>query len=80
MQDESATEITFYVRTIRPPELMGNALRRQFSEMDSNLPVYDMKTMQTQLDQSLFTERMVAMLSAFFGLLATRWPLLDCMA
>ena len=71
MQDESATEITFYVRTIQPPELMGNALRRAVQQMDSNLPVYDMKTMQTQVDQSLFTERLVAMLSAFFGLLAT---------
>jgi predicted permease len=71
MQDESATEITFYVRTIQPPELTGNALRRVVQQMDSNLPVYDMKTMQTQVDQSLFTERLIAMLSAFFGLLAT---------
>jgi predicted permease len=71
MQDESATEITFYVRTIQAPELMGNALRRVVQQMDSNLPVYDMKTMQTQVDQSLFIERLIAMLSAFFGLLAT---------
>jgi len=71
MQDESPTEITFYVRTIQPPELMGNALWRVVQQMDSSLPVYDMKTMQTQVDQSLFTERLIAMLSAFFGLLAT---------
>ncbi|MBZ5594432.1 MAG: hypothetical protein LAP39_19495 [Acidobacteriia bacterium] len=30
-----------------------------------------MKTMHTQVDQSLFTERLIAMLSVFFGLLAT---------
>jgi predicted permease len=71
MQDQSATEITFYVRTVQPPELMGNALRRVVQQLDSNLPVYEMKTMQTQVDQSLFTERLIAMLSAFFGLLAT---------
>jgi predicted permease len=71
MQDQSATEITFYVRTVQPPELMGNVLRREVQQMDSNLPVYNMKTMQTQVDQSLFTERLIAMLSAFFGLLAT---------
>jgi hypothetical protein len=49
MQDESATEITFYVRTLQPPELMGNALRRVVQQMDSDLPVYEMKTYTANL-------------------------------
>jgi ABC-type antimicrobial peptide transport system permease subunit len=71
MQDKSATEITFYVRTAQAPEQMGNTLRRAVQQIDSSLPIADMKTMQVQVDQSLFSERLIAMLSAFFGLLAT---------
>ncbi|HUJ23822.1 MAG TPA: ABC transporter permease [Bryobacteraceae bacterium] len=71
MQDKSITQITFYARTIQTPEQMGNTLRRVVQQMDSNLPVFGMKSMQTQVNESLFTERLIAMLSAFFGLLAT---------
>jgi ABC-type antimicrobial peptide transport system permease subunit len=35
------------------------------------MPVYDMKTLEGQLDETLFTDRLVALLSAGFGLLAT---------
>jgi len=39
--------------------------------IDPALPVTDLKTMETQIGESLFVERMVAALSAAFGLLAT---------
>jgi ABC-type antimicrobial peptide transport system permease subunit len=35
------------------------------------MPIYSMKTVATQLDQTLLTERLIALLSAGFGLLAT---------
>jgi ABC-type antimicrobial peptide transport system permease subunit len=35
------------------------------------MPVYEMKTLAGQLDEILFAERLTAMLSASFGLLAT---------
>jgi ABC-type antimicrobial peptide transport system permease subunit len=41
------------------------------NRLDSNLPIFDMKTMQVQVDESLFVERMVAALSITFGALAT---------
>ena len=41
------------------------------NELDSNLPVFQMKTLEKQLDNSLVTERLVASLSSAFGLLAT---------
>src|SRR5262249_5339375 len=34
-------------------------------------PVYEMKTLETHLDETLLTDRLIAMLSAGFGLLAT---------
>jgi ABC-type antimicrobial peptide transport system permease subunit len=35
------------------------------------MPVYEMKTLEGQLDETLLTDRLIAMLSAGFGLLAT---------
>jgi ABC-type antimicrobial peptide transport system permease subunit len=35
------------------------------------MPVYGMKTVESQLDETLLTDRLIAMLSAGFGLLAT---------
>jgi ABC-type antimicrobial peptide transport system permease subunit len=35
------------------------------------MPIYEMKTLEAQLDETLLTDRLVALLSAGFGLLAT---------
>ena len=35
------------------------------------MPVYEMKTLEGQLDETLLTDRLIALLSAGFGLLAT---------
>jgi ABC-type antimicrobial peptide transport system permease subunit len=40
-------------------------------QLDSSMPVYQMKTLQAQLDETLLTDRLIALLSAGFGLLAT---------
>ena len=47
------------------------ALRREVKELDAAMPVYELKTLAAQLDQTLLTERLIALLSAGFGLLAT---------
>ena len=39
--------------------------------LDPNLPVFQMKTIETQMEESLITERLVATLSTGFGILAT---------
>jgi ABC-type antimicrobial peptide transport system permease subunit len=41
------------------------------NNLDPNIPVFDMKTLETQMDESLVTERLVASLSSAFGFLAT---------
>ncbi|HZI75697.1 MAG TPA: FtsX-like permease family protein, partial [Gemmatimonadales bacterium] len=63
--------VSFYVRTSVDPKSMFSALREKVRELDAALPVYDMKTLDRQLDETLGTERLVAMLSACFGVLAT---------
>jgi len=62
---------TVYVRTERDPDAAFGAVRAALHEIDANLPVYGMKTLERQLDESLVTERMIASLSTAFGALAT---------
>jgi len=50
---------------------MFGALRRKIAEIDPAIPIFQMKTLERQLDETLSTERLIAMLSAAFGVLAT---------
>jgi predicted permease len=70
-QDESVTQLTFYVRAAQGAQSTAAALRQAVQRIDANLPIFDMKSMQVQVDESLFVERMVAVLSVAFGALAT---------
>ena len=70
-QEESIGALTYYVRAQVEPESFAARLRAAVGRVDATLPVTDLKTMQTQIGESLFVERMVASLSAAFGLLAT---------
>ena len=63
--------MTVYVRTASDPKEIMTAVRRQVRDLDANLPIYDMRTTEAQLSNSLSTERMIASLSTVFGFLAT---------
>jgi len=69
-QNEWATEITIYVRTALPSDAMFAAIRREVKNLDATMPIFDMSTMEDQLDRSLAMERLVAFLSSAFGVLA----------
>jgi predicted permease len=71
MQTEFVSGMNVYVRTSLEPSQMFAAIRRTIEGVDATLPVYDLRTMHEQIDRSLVTERMIAMLSAVFGLIAT---------
>jgi ABC-type antimicrobial peptide transport system permease subunit len=70
-QMEFATGITGYVRTAHDPEQIFTAIRKHVHDLDSNLQVFGMNTLERQMGDSLVTERLVALLSSGFGLLAT---------
>jgi ABC-type antimicrobial peptide transport system permease subunit len=70
-QMDFATGITGYVRTRSSPQEMFNTIRKRIHDLDSNLPVFDMITLEKQMQNSLVTERLVTSLSTGFGLLAT---------
>jgi predicted permease len=63
--------MTVYVRTSSPSPSTYALLRGEVKKLDAALPVYEMKTLANQLDETLLTERLIALLSAGFGLLAT---------
>ena len=64
-------EMTVYLRTAADPNQLMAAVRLKVRDMDSNLPIYAMRTTEVQINNSLSTERMIASLSAVFGFLAT---------
>src|SRR5262249_51802956 len=63
--------VAFYVRTGLGSTSAYAALRNEVKKLDASMPVYELKTLGAQLDQTLLTERLIALLSAGFGLLAT---------
>jgi predicted permease len=71
-QSTELNEMTVYVRsagtgTAAIPEQLRQAVRRA----DPAMPVFDMQSMEQTVDEALFNERMLALLSGSFGLLAT---------
>jgi predicted permease len=61
----------FYVRTQTPSASAYSLVRNEVKQLDPAMPVYEMKTVEGQLDETLLTDRLIAMLSAGFGLVAT---------
>jgi hypothetical protein len=64
-----------WLSTTRAEGLARRAVRR----VDPALPVYDMKTLQAQIRETHYIDRLITMLSAAFGLLATLLAAVGCM-
>ncbi len=63
--------VAFYVRTQTSSSSAYGLIRNEVKQLDSAMPVYALKTLQAQLDETLLTDRLIALLSAGFGFLAT---------
>jgi predicted permease len=63
--------VTVYVRVAGDPVRVFNALRATVRGVDSNVPLYNLRTLDDQVEISLLTERLLATLSSVFGCLAT---------
>jgi predicted permease len=63
--------LTMYVRTTQSPELLAASMREAARQVDPRVPVYDMRTMEEQVERSLTNERFVASLSSILSVLAT---------
>jgi ABC-type antimicrobial peptide transport system permease subunit len=69
-QSQLAAEMTFYVRASLPSDAVFAAIHREVEKIDATMPIFDMNTMEDQLDRTLAVERLVAFLSSAFGILA----------
>ena len=61
---------TFYVRTVQAPGTLATALRAEVQRQAPHVPVFDLKTLDAQIQESLYAEQLLAGLSFCFGLLA----------
>jgi predicted permease len=67
---QSTGGASFELRTAADPQALLPAIREVVAQVNTNLPLYDVKTESEQIDRLLFQERLVARLAGFFGLLA----------
>ena len=70
-QQDFVVGMTAYLHTAGDPTSLFGTLRKVVSEIDSDVPLYQLHTLDQQVENSLVTERLLATLSGGFGLLAT---------
>jgi predicted permease len=71
LQETNPSSLMVYARSSADPRTLFAPIRREINALDSSLPINNMHTMEEQVDQSLSAQRLLATLSAFFGILAT---------
>ncbi len=70
-QDPKIGSANVYIATGIPVEQVLPAVRRLVSELDPNLPMEDVKTMEGQVRENIGLDRMISTLSGAFAALAT---------
>jgi putative ABC transport system permease protein len=70
-QNKQQGDLYFYIRTAIEPQQVAEQIRRVVAALDANLPIRDLKTMQNQIEENLFAERLLSSLTEWFAGLAT---------
>jgi predicted permease len=70
-QWDNPSRMVFYIRTANDPGRNIAVMRDAVRAFDPNLPAPKIKTVELRIRESLYTERLIAILSAAFGILAT---------
>jgi predicted permease len=70
MQGDDAGRMTLEIRAEADPVRLIPAVRRTVADSDPSVPLFDIRTLRSQIDESLVQERLIASLSGFFGLAA----------
>jgi ABC-type antimicrobial peptide transport system permease subunit len=70
-QDETLGSLQFYVRTSGNVEPVLRSIPTVMKKLDATLPVENLKTLEQQVRENVFLDRMIGMLSSAFALLAT---------
>ncbi|MEO1370784.1 MAG: FtsX-like permease family protein, partial [Acidobacteriota bacterium] len=70
-RQSSRGQLHFYVRSELPAETVMPAVRSAVAQLDPNLPLNGMRTMQVQVESNVFLDRILGSLSTAFAVLAT---------
>ena len=68
--EQADSPMTFYVRTWQEPSAAEATIRQAMHALDANLVVDGLRTMESQIDDNLTDERVIAFLASSFGILA----------
>jgi predicted permease len=63
--------INFYVRTALDEQQLLSTIPSVIRRLDPTLPIQDLKTMDVQVRENMFMDRLISLLSAAFAVLAT---------
>jgi len=69
-EDDSAYSVNIHLRTAGDPSTIAGATRAAISQVDAKLPVFEVKTLDSQLQEKLAQDRLITRLVGFFGALA----------
>lgn len=70
-QTSRVRNITFYVKTAGDPQQLVTQVPRVMRELDPNLPVEELRTLEQQVQQNVYMDRFVGIMSTSFAVLAT---------
>lgn len=70
-QNERAGYMTFYARVAVPPAQILQTVSPLVSRLDPNLPVENLKTLERQVQENVFMDRMISTMATAFAALAT---------
>jgi predicted permease len=70
-QEKQLFNLTLHIKSVGNTDALAKALRAEVKTLDPHLPVYNVKTVSREIDNSLLQERLVTWLSIAFGVLAT---------
>ncbi|HVW77312.1 MAG TPA: ABC transporter permease [Alloacidobacterium sp.] len=70
LQNDKPDEVVYYVRTWQTPESTSREIQAAVQNIDTKLIVDDMRTLRDEIDETISSERMIALLASTFGVLA----------
>jgi len=70
MDQDISSGMTFAVRTASDPAALSGSVRGALSQLDRELPVFDLQTLDQRMEKSLVSRRSPVLLSLSFGLVA----------
>lgn len=70
VQEKNVGALTFYVRTSQDPVTLATTVRNILGELDSSLPIDDVRSFEQQIDRQLAGDRLIATLAGIFAALA----------